>query len=80
MRELTEKYAALLGMKPSEVCEVVPVDGGHKVRTHDGQWTLVAEDGAMTFRTSAPELKSAGDEPEAEQPQAAPKPRGRGRS
>jgi len=41
-----EHFARLLGMKPHrEVLEVVSVDEGHAVRTHDGQWTLVRDDG-----------------------------------
>jgi hypothetical protein len=44
-----EKYARLLGMKPHrEVLEVREVEGGHAVRTHDGQWTLVRDSGVVS--------------------------------
>ncbi len=39
--------ARLMGMKQSEVVEVVPVDDGQAVRTHDGQWTLIRDDGTL---------------------------------
>lgn len=42
-----ERCARLMGMKRSEVLEAVPVDDGHAVRTHDGQWTLVRDDGTL---------------------------------
>jgi hypothetical protein len=53
--------ARQLGMKASEVLEVVQVDGGELagggqlVRTHDGQWTLIRDDGTCTL-TAAPEV------------------------
>lgn len=50
-----ERAAAQMGMKRSEVLEVVPVDDGHAVRTHDEQWTLVRDDGTMS-PGAAPEL------------------------
>lgn len=49
--ESVVRVARQLGMKASEVLEVVQVDGGELtdggqlVRTHDGQWTLVRDDG-----------------------------------
>lgn len=39
--------ARAMGMKRSEVIDVVPVDEGHAVRTHDWRWTLVRDDGTM---------------------------------
>lgn len=52
-----ETAAQLMGMKPHrEVREVVPVDGGHKVLTHDGQWTLIADDGGVSGPVPAPEV------------------------
>lgn len=49
-----ERCARAMGMKPHrEVQEVVPVDGGHAARTHDGRWTLVRDDGT-TQPTEAP--------------------------
>lgn len=51
-----ERCARAMGMKPHrEVLEVVPVDGGYAVRTHDEQWTLVRDDGTVQ-PTKAPEL------------------------
>jgi hypothetical protein len=51
--ESVVRVARQLGMKVSEVLEVVQVDGGELadggqlVRTHDGQWTLIRDDGTM---------------------------------
>lgn len=50
-----EDAAQVMGMKPyREVREVVPVDGGTCVLTHDGRWTLIRPDGSMAFRVPAP--------------------------
>lgn len=72
-----ERYARLMGMKRSEVLEVVPGDGGARVRTSDGAWTHVS-DGTFTL-VDAPEVTLERDsgtvEPEPEKP--APKRRGR---
>lgn len=37
--------ARAMGMKRIEVLQVVPVDDGNAVRTHDWQWTLIRDDG-----------------------------------
>lgn len=72
-----ERYAALMGMKPhSEVQQVVPVDDGHAVRTHDGQWTFVRDDGTATPCT-APELTLGRDARVDEPEKPATKRRGR---
>jgi hypothetical protein len=60
MREATrmdiETAAQLMGMKPHrEVREVVPVDGGHAVHTHDDQWTLITDDNEVAGAIPAPE-------------------------
>lgn len=58
-----EKCAALMGMKPHrEVLEVVPVDGGNAVRTHDGQWTLIRDDGTRVDRVPDPTVLVDPDE------------------
>lgn len=49
-----ERCARLLGMKPSEVLEVMQVDGGELACTHDGVWTLIREDGELVFRVVPP--------------------------
>ncbi len=66
-----ETAAQLMGMKPDrEVRQVVPVDDGHAVLTHDGRWTLIRADGSMEFgvaEPSAPEPNEPvvqGDAPE----------------
>ena len=78
MDKQIELYAQLMGMKPSEVLEVVSVDDGHAVRTHDGQWTLVRDDGTVR-PGAAPDVVLERDsgvvEPEPEKP--TPKRRGR---
>lgn len=81
MEKLIEEYATRMGMKAyREVKEVVPVDGGHAVRTHDGRWTLVRDDGVMELvdTDKAAMLRGFHGEPEAK-PAAdpAPKPRSR---
>lgn len=79
-----ERCARLMGMKPHrEVLEAVPVDGGHAVRTHDGRWTLVRDDGT-TEPTVAPELVVERDhgtaEPEPEPEPVKPESKRRARS
>lgn len=75
-----ESVAALMGMKPHrEVQEVVPVDDGHAVRTHDGRWTLVRDDGT-TSPAAAPELVVERDHGTAEPEPVKPEPKRRGRS
>lgn len=81
MDELIETMAAAMGMKPHrEVQEVVPVDDGHAVRTHDGQWTLV-RDGGVVGPCDAPELTLERDtgvaEPEPQPAKSTTKRRGR---
>lgn len=88
--ESVVRVARQLGMKVSEVLEVVQVDGGELadggqlVRTHDGQWTLVRDDGTLR-PAEAPavvlERDSGVDEPAAEEPaDEKPAPKRRGRS
>ena len=70
--ESVARVARQLGMKVSEVLEVVQVDGGELagggqlVRTHDGQWTLVRDDGTVQ-PAEAPELVVERDHGTAEQ-------------
>lgn len=74
-----ESVARQMGMKPSEVLEVVQVDGGQLVRTHDGQWTLVRDDGTCVA-SAAPGAtleRDAGVVEPVEQPKPAAKRRGR---
>lgn len=75
-----ERVARVMGMKRTEVQEVVPVDDGHAVRTHDGQWTLVRDDGTMR-PGDAPEVTlerdSGVDDVVLEDPKPASKRRGR---
>jgi hypothetical protein len=72
-----ERCARLMGMKPAEVVEAVSVDEGHAVRTHDGQWTLVRDDGTVR-PGAAPEVTLARDSGvEAGPAQAPPKRRAR---
>jgi len=82
MDTLIEQYAARMGMKPHrEVLEVVPVDDGHAVRTHDGQWTLIRADGSLGHRADAPAAPIAAIEPEPEpEPAATPAPKRRSRA
>lgn len=61
MDKLIEQHARQVGMKPTEVLEVVPVDDGHAVRTHDGQWTLVRDDGVLVHAYPAPESPTSGE-------------------
>jgi hypothetical protein len=49
-----ESCAQRLGMKPSEVVEVVLAADGVLVQTHDWQWTLIRNDGALVFRVDPP--------------------------
>lgn len=68
-----ERCAQLMGMKPNrEVQEVVETADGHAVRTHDGQWTLVRDDGT-TEPCEAPELVVERDHGTAE-PEPEPEP------
>lgn len=71
-----ERCARLMGMKRTEVQEAVPVDEGHAVRTHDGQWTLVRDDGT-TAPSHAPELVVDRDHGTVEPEKPEPKRRGR---
>jgi hypothetical protein len=50
-----EKVAQRLGMKPSEVTEVVLTADGVAVRTHDWQWTLIRNDGELVFGIEPPD-------------------------
>lgn len=49
-----ERCAQVLGMRRREVLEVVPVDGGQLVRTHDFTWTLIRDDGTIVHRADPP--------------------------
>jgi len=44
-----EEIAQRLGMKQSEITDVVPVADGEAVQTHDGQWTLIRNNGELEF-------------------------------
>ncbi|MCW2768464.1 MAG: hypothetical protein JWO11_4423 [Nocardioides sp.] len=57
-----ERCAQLLGMRRREVLEVVPSADGDLVRTHDGQWTLIRDDGVRVDRVPAPTTLVDGDE------------------
>ena len=61
-----ERCAQKLGMRRREVTEVLPVDGGDLVRTHDGLWTLIRDDGLITRATAdeAAMLRGFHGEPE----------------
>jgi hypothetical protein len=79
--EALEQVAHLMGMKPSEVREVVEVGDGVKARTHDGRWTLIRDDGTFEL-TDAPAVTVERDhgvaEPDAEaKPAAKPDPKRR---
>jgi hypothetical protein len=49
-----EQVAHRLGMKPSEVTNVILVDDGVAAQTHDGQWTLITNDGELVFGIDDP--------------------------
>lgn len=83
-----ERVAQLLGMKPSEVVEVLLDVDGVLAQTHDGNWTLIRNDGTLEFRGASKPLVDADEateamlrgfrgEPEPEPKKAAPKGRGR---
>src|SRR5258708_32610240 len=57
-----ERCAQLLGMRRREIIEVVPVDGGDLVQTHDGSWTLIGADGELTFGVAGPTAAVEADE------------------
>lgn len=89
MSDDIERCARLMGMKQSEVLEVVPADGGDLVRTHDGAWTLVRADGSLGHHADAPSAPTAAAEPKVEpapepspgvEPSATPAPKRRGRA
>lgn len=78
-----ERCAQLLGMRRREVLEVVPVDGGDLVQTHDGTWTLVGNDGELTFGVAGPAAPvDAGEADPEDEPatKPAPKRQSRGRA
>ena len=58
-----EQVAQRLGMKPSEVTNVVLVADGAAVQTHDGQWTLIANDGELVFGIDDPTVDGEASEP-----------------
>lgn len=81
------QYARLLGMKTNEIREVQDVAGGVEVRTHDGVWTRVREDGALEHRvapsppvTDDPEPVVVEPNPEPEPPAEKPAPKRRSRA
>jgi glycerophosphoryl diester phosphodiesterase len=51
--------AKRLGMKVTEITDVVETGDGHVVTTHDGTRTLVADDGGLVFGVGAPPAKKA---------------------
>ncbi len=64
-----ERCARLMGMKRTEVQEVVPASSGHDlVRTHDGAWTLLRDNGVATRvdEAEAAMLRGFHGEPEPE--------------
>lgn len=44
-----EEIAQVLGMKTSEVVDVEQVADGTLAKTHDGNWTLIRDDGVLEF-------------------------------
>lgn len=69
--------ARQLGMKLSEIIDVYLDDDGVVVETHDGNLTLIREDGSLEFRGKKPFVGEAG--PVLIQAEKAA-PKGRGRS
>lgn len=74
-----ERCAQLMGMKPSEVVEVVLDADGVLVQTHDGQWTLIRDDGTLQ-PGAAPEPAVERDADVVDPDPAKPAPKRRGRS
>jgi hypothetical protein len=66
-----EEVALRLGMKPSEVTNMVLVADGVAAQTHDGQWTLITNDGELVFDIDDPTVE--GDAGEATPKKPAPK-------
>lgn len=60
-----ERVAQRLGMKPSEITDVVVVADGVLAQTHDGVWTLIGNDGELVCNVDGPDL---GADDEADQP------------
>jgi hypothetical protein len=56
-----EQIAQRLGMKQSEITDVVPVGDGAAVQTHDGQWTLITNDNELVFGIGDPTATDAED-------------------
>lgn len=54
-----DNVARVLGMKPSEITETVLDADGVLVRTHDGVWTLIRNDGSLVHRVADPTDKAA---------------------
>lgn len=63
-----EQVAQRLGMKPSEVTEVIVVDAGVLARTHDGVWTLIGNDGELVCNVDGPDLGADEEPTEAKKP------------
>jgi hypothetical protein len=89
MSDDIERCARLMGMKRTEVLEVVPADGGDLVRTHDGQWTLIRDSGVAESadEATAAMLRGFRGDPEPEPtpgpeptPETKPAPKRRGRA
>lgn len=57
-----EQAAQVLGMKPSEVVDLADADGGTVATTHDGQQTLIRDDGTTQALGGPPPV---GEQPEA---------------
>jgi hypothetical protein len=68
-----EQVAERLGMKPSEVTEVVVDADGVLAQTKDEKWTLIRDNGVMEFNVPGPDA----DDAEVEPKKAAPAPKGR---
>jgi hypothetical protein len=66
-----ENVAQLMGMRQSEIVEVVPGADGVLVRTHDGVWTLIDGDGQLVHSVAGPQRDSGQPDPEVDEATAA---------
>jgi len=48
------QIAQRLGMKPSEIVDVKQATVGVLAQTHDGNWTLIRDDGGLEFNPADP--------------------------
>jgi len=66
-----ERAAQLMGMRQSEIVEIVPGADGVLVRTHDDVWTLIDGDGQLVHSVAGPQRDSGQPDPEADEASAA---------